>query len=121
MYRRPGSPCSAARRCPQATSRTSTRFKPPGGAIGIPKIQLLYHGTTDPAVYGIDYALYRGSRSREESPWLAVSSYFLVGLPARLTTSQGVTLDPVSYQLGTLRARPPEARPAGCMYLFRLR
>jgi hypothetical protein len=88
---------------------------------GIAKIHLLYHGTTDPALYGIDYTLYTGERPGPESDWFAVSSYFLVGLPARLTASQGMTQEPVRFDLGVLRTRPPVARPAGAMYLFKIR
>jgi len=88
---------------------------------GIAKIHLLYHGTTDPALYGIDYTLYTGERPGPESDWFAVSSYFLVGLPARLTTSQGMTQETLRFDLGILKTRPPVARPAGCMYLFKIR
>jgi hypothetical protein len=56
-----------------------------------------------------------------ESDWLAVSSYFLVGLPARLTTMKGMSEQAVSYDMGPLRTRPPDARPGNCMYLFRIR
>lgn len=88
---------------------------------GIAKVHLLYHGTTDPALYGVDYVLYTGARPGSESDWFAVSSYFLVGLPGRITTAEGMTADPVRFDLGVLRRREPVARPAGAMYLFRLR
>lgn len=88
---------------------------------GISKIHLLYHGTTDPALYGIDYTPYTGERPGPESDWFAVSSYFLVGLPARLTTTQGMSQESVRFDLGVLRKRRPVARPAGSMYLFRIR
>ena len=88
---------------------------------GIAKVHLLYHGTTDPALYGIDYTLYTGARPGPESDWFAVSSYFLVGLPARLTTGQSMSQESVRFDLGVLKRRPPTARPAGSMYLFKLR
>ena len=88
---------------------------------GIGKIHLAYHGTTDPAIYGIDYSLYVGESLGTESDWLAVSSYFMAGLPARLTTTKGMSEQSVSYDLGPLRGRRPDARPGNCMYLFRIR
>jgi hypothetical protein len=88
---------------------------------GITKVHLAYHGTTDPALYGIDYSIYMGQSLGPESDWLAVSSYFLVGLPARLTTMKGMSDQAVSYDMGPLRTRPPDARPGNCMYLFRIR
>jgi hypothetical protein len=88
---------------------------------GIRTVHLAVHGTVDPALYGIDYAIYAGGDLGTESDWLAVSSYFLVGLPARLTTFRGMSEQPVTYDFEALRARVPEARPAGCMYLFRIR
>lgn len=89
--------------------------------LGIRKVHLAYHGTVDPALYGIDYEIFAGGDLGPESDWLAVSSYFLVGLPARLTTGRGMSEQPLIYDLATLRGRPPAARPAGCMYLFRMR
>jgi hypothetical protein len=88
---------------------------------GIGRVHLAYHGTVDPALYGIDYSIYLGEAPGPESDWLAVSSYFLVGLPARLTTARGMSEQAVSYDLGSMRVRQPEARPANCIYLFRIR
>lgn len=88
---------------------------------GIRHVHLLAHGTTDPALYGIPYSLYTGEAPGSESDWLAVSSYFLVGLPARLTTTRGMTRESVRFDLGPLQRRAAVARPAGCLYLFRLR
>ena len=87
---------------------------------GIHRIYLAYHGTTDPAIYGIDYVPYRGGRRGTESEWLAVSSYYLVGLSQRMMTQQGRT-EFMRMELGPLRNAPPAARPAHNMYLFRLR
>ena len=88
---------------------------------GIARVHLAYHGTVDPALYGIDYVLYANGTPGPESDWLAVSSYFMVGLPARLTTRLGMSEESVTYDFQALRDRPPAARPAGCMYLFRIR
>jgi len=86
---------------------------------GIRRIHLAYHGTTDPAVYGIDYVPYLGGSPGPESDWIAVSSYFFVGLSQRMMTPQGRTA-PTQLDFRPLWARTPDARPAGCMYLFHL-
>jgi len=84
---------------------------------GIRKIHLAYHGTTDPAVYGIDYVPYLGGSLGPESEWIAVSSYYFVGLPQRMMTQRGRTSSArIDFQ--PLWARTPDARPAQCMYLF---
>lgn len=88
---------------------------------GITRVHLLYHGTTDPALYGIDYVLYTGRVPGTESDWFAVSSYFLAGLPARITSREGMSNETVRFDLGVLKTRPPAARPGGAMYLFRIR
>ena len=75
----------------------------------------------DPALYGIDYEIYAGGGLGTQSDWPAVSSYFLVGLPARLTTMRGMSDDVVRYDLSPFAARPPVTRPANCMYLYRIR
>jgi hypothetical protein len=55
------------------------------------RIHLTYHGTTDPAMYGIDYVPYFGGKPGPESDWLAVSSYYFVGLTQRMMTTRGRT------------------------------
>lgn len=89
--------------------------------LGIRRVQLAYHGTTDPAVYGIDYTTFLGGAPGPESDWLAISSYFYVGLPARLMTSQGSSSRPIAYDVRPFWSRRPAAHPAGCMWLFRVR
>jgi len=86
---------------------------------GITRIHLAYHGTTDPAVYGIDYVPYLGGPVGRESDWIAVSSYYFVGLSQRMMTREGST-PPVTIDFQPLWSRAPDARPAGCMYLFKL-
>ncbi|MFN8589504.1 MAG: hypothetical protein U0704_17060 [Candidatus Eisenbacteria bacterium] len=90
-------------------------------ARGISKVHLAYHGTTDPAIYGIDYVPYLGGQPGPESDWIAISSYYFVGLSQRMTTSQGRTSATPDADFRPLWARQPEARPAGCMLLFKLR
>jgi len=86
---------------------------------GIRRIHLSYHGTTDPTVYGIDYVPYLGGPVGRESDWIAVSSYYFVGLAQRMMTPQGPTLS-TQIDFQPLWSRVPDARPAGCMYLFKL-
>jgi hypothetical protein len=86
---------------------------------GIGRVHLAYHGTVDPALYGIDYLPLLGGAPGPESEWLAVSSYFYVGLSQRLMTREGRT--PFTrYDFSRMRSLAPVARPAHCMYLFRL-
>ncbi|MBI1796081.1 MAG: glycosyltransferase family 39 protein [Candidatus Eisenbacteria bacterium] len=87
---------------------------------GIARVHLAYLGTTDPAVYGVDYVPYLGGRPGPESEWLAVSSYYFVGLSQRMMTTRGRT-EPLRMDFRPLWSTPPVARPARCMYLFRVR
>ena len=87
---------------------------------GIARVHLAYHGTTDPAVYGIDYVPYTGGMPGPESEWLAVSSYYFVGLNQRMMTRQGRT-PPLAIDFRPLWGVKPVARPGDCMYLFRVR
>jgi 4-amino-4-deoxy-L-arabinose transferase-like glycosyltransferase len=86
---------------------------------GIQRIALAYHGTTNPAVYGIDYDPYLGGPLEAGAEWFAVSSYYRVGLTQRMMTSQGRT-DFVRFDFAALDRLAPVARPARCMYLYRL-
>ena len=89
------------------------------GRRGIHRVYLSYHGTTDPAVYGIDYVPYLGGPPGQESEWIAVSSYYFVGLSQRMMTQHGRT-PPIRIDFSPLWSLSPDARPAGCMYLFQL-
>jgi hypothetical protein len=89
-------------------------------ARGISRVLLTYHGTEDPAIYGIDYEPYLGGAFDPTVSWFAVSSYFRVGLPARLFLHDGYT-DLRRFDTTALDRREPDARPAGCMYLYQLR
>ena len=84
---------------------------------GIRRVYLTYHGTVDPAIYGIDYVPYAGGPPGSESEWLAVSSYFYNGLSQRMVTRYGVS-EPLSVDFRALWDRVPDARPANCMYLY---
>jgi hypothetical protein len=90
-------------------------------ARGITRVHLAYHGTADPALYGIASVPYRGGAPGPESDWLAVSSYYLVGLPSRMMLPTGPTEEFLRLDFSSLEGRTPEARPAGCMYLFKFR
>ena len=83
------------------------------------RIHLAYHGTTDPAIYGIDYVPYFGGKPGPESDWLAVSSYYFVGLTQRMTTTRGRT-GPITINFSLLSQRRPVATIAGCIYLFKI-
>jgi hypothetical protein len=88
---------------------------------GITRVHLAYHGTADPAVYGIDYLPYRGGVPGRESDWLAISSYYFVGLSQRMMLHEGRTEQPILLDFRPLWRQAPEAMPAGCMLLFRVR
>jgi 4-amino-4-deoxy-L-arabinose transferase-like glycosyltransferase len=88
--------------------------------LGVSRVHLAYHGTVDPALYGIDYVPYRGGTPGTESDWIAISSYYWVGLSQRMMTREGRT-DFMTFDFRPLWPRPPAARPAHCMYLYRLR
>ena len=87
---------------------------------GIRRIHLAYHGTTDPALYGIDYVPYLGGEPGAESDWLAVSSYYFVGLGQRMMTQRGRTA-PLRIDFRPLWNVRPAAHPADCIYLYPLR
>jgi len=84
----------------------------------IDRIHLAYHGTTDPAVYGIEYLPYFGDRLGPESEWLAVSSYYYVGLRQRMMTQAGLSPQ-IAFDFARLQQHSA-AEPAGCMFLFRV-
>jgi hypothetical protein len=86
---------------------------------GITRIHLAYHGTVDPAIYGIDYVPYLDGIPGPESDWLAVSSYFYVGLAQRLMLREGRTSFK-RYDFRSASSLRPVATPAHCMFLFRL-
>jgi hypothetical protein len=86
---------------------------------GIARVHLAYHGTADPALYGIDYVPYLGGDPGPESDWLAVSSYYFVGLTQRMMTPRGRT-GFIAFDFSGMRDVRPEARAGGSIYLFRL-
>ena len=88
---------------------------------GITRVHLAYHGTAEPGLYGIDYVPYLGGKPGPESDWIAISSYYFVGLSQRMTLRDGRTHDPIQLDFRPLWSRTPDAMPAGCMLLFRVR
>ena len=86
----------------------------------IHRILLTYHGTTDPALYGIDYVPYVGGAPDTSATWMAISSYYLVGLSQRMVTPQGDTPF-LKVDFRSFLDTTPVATPANCMYLYRLR
>jgi hypothetical protein len=87
--------------------------------LHIARIHLAYHGTADPAIYGIDYVPYLGGVPGPESDWLAISSFYFVGLAQRMMTTAGRT-GPVNFDFSSARDRQPDDTVAGCIYLFKL-
>lgn len=87
---------------------------------GIRRIHLTYHGTTDPALYGIDSVPYLGGQLDSTADWLAVSTYYFVGLGQRMVTPHGDT-ESLRIDFRPFWNRTPVATPAHCMYLYRLR
>jgi hypothetical protein len=88
---------------------------------GIARVHLAYHGTVDPAVYGIDSVPYSGGNPGPEADWIAISDYYFVGLSQRMVTRSGRSDQSYQFDFRPLWGREPEARPAGCMVLFRVR
>jgi hypothetical protein len=62
---------------------------------------------------------YAGGAAPPGIQWLAVSSYFYHGLPQRMVTMYGIS-DTRSIDCSQLWTQHPDARPANCMYLYRL-
>jgi dolichyl-phosphate-mannose-protein mannosyltransferase len=86
---------------------------------GIGRVHLCYHGSTDPAIYGIDYIPFRGGRLSKESEWLAVSSYFFVGQAQRMMTPEGFTPF-MTADFSRLWNLKPAAVAGRSIYLFHL-
>jgi hypothetical protein len=87
---------------------------------GIKRIHLAYHGTADPALYGIDSVPYLGGNPGPESDWIAISSYYFVGLAQRMMLHDRRT-DRARIDFKPLWSRRADATPGGCMLLYRLR
>lgn len=88
---------------------------------GITRVHLSYHGTAEPSVYGIDYVPYMGGPVGRDADWLAISSYYYVGLSQRMMLRTGRTEQSLQLDFRPLWSRRPDAMPAGCMLLYRLR
>jgi 4-amino-4-deoxy-L-arabinose transferase-like glycosyltransferase len=86
---------------------------------GIHRVYLTYHGTADPALYGIDNVPYMGGPVGRECDWMAVSSYYFVGEAQRMMLHDRRT-DRMRIDFHPLWSRHADATPAGCMLLFRL-
>ena len=88
---------------------------------GIQRVYLSYHGTAEPSLYGIDYVPYMGGPVGRDADWMAISSYYYVGLSQRMMLPSGRTEQALQLDFRPLWSRRPEAMPAGCMMLYRLR
>jgi hypothetical protein len=87
---------------------------------GIARVYLSYHGTADPAAYGIDNVPYLGGAPGHEADWIAISSYYFVGEAQRMMLHDRRT-DRMRLDFRPLWSRRADATPAGCMLLYRLR
>jgi hypothetical protein len=82
----------------------------------VQRIQLGYFGRVDPAAYGIDYDLMTETSGEE---FIAISSYFLAGLPHRLPTRHGPT-GPVQLEFfRELQRKPAAAVVGGVIHVYR--
>jgi 4-amino-4-deoxy-L-arabinose transferase-like glycosyltransferase len=88
---------------------------------GIARIHLTYLGTTDPHLYGIDFEPYWTGVPGPASDWLAVSSYFYVGLPQTLRLKDGPSPGIAALDFHVLPPERAAARPGDCMWLFKIR
>ncbi len=88
---------------------------------GITHVYLAYHGTAEPSVYGIDYTPYLGGAPGHDADWIAISSYYYVGLAQRMMLKTGRTEQALQLDFRPLWSRAPEAMPGGCMLLYRIR
>jgi dolichyl-phosphate-mannose-protein mannosyltransferase len=86
---------------------------------GIGRIHLCYHGSTDPAIYGIESIPFRGGHLGPESEWLVVSSYFFVGQTQRMMTPTGFTPF-MTADFSRLWGVRPSAVAGRSIYLFHL-
>jgi hypothetical protein len=83
----------------------------------VPRVQLGYFGRVDPHIYGIDYDLLTKVSGE---PYIAISSYFLTGLPHRLPSSRGPTGSVRLNFAPQLRAKPRVAIVGGgTIHIFR--
>jgi hypothetical protein len=88
---------------------------------GITRVYLAYHGTAEPSLYGIDYVPYMGGAPGPDADWIAISSYYYVGLSQRMMLKTGRTEQALQLDFRPLWSRSPDAMPAGCMLLYRIR
>ena len=86
---------------------------------GIERIHLCYHGSTDPAIYGIESIPFRGGHLGPESEWLGVSSYFFVGQTQRMMTPTGFTPF-MTADFSRLWGLRPAAVAGRSIYLYHL-
>lgn len=82
---------------------------------GVNDLSLCYFGSVDPGVYGIQYSPITDGVLK---PYVAVSSFYLAGLPHHMPLPDGRTQN---IQLGffrELQARAPVAVPGNTIYIF---
>ena len=82
---------------------------------GVKRVHLAYFGSVEPSVYGIDYVPLSKDSDDE---YVAISSYFLTGMPQRLHTQEGVTSIAGVEFFRELQERTPVARIGWTIYIF---
>ncbi len=82
----------------------------------VPRVQLAYFGRVDPATYGIDYDLLTDPSTES---FVAMSSYFFVGLPHRLPTRVPTRRVRFEYNRQLWDKRPVATLAGGTIYIFR--
>jgi len=81
----------------------------------VERVHLAYFGRVEPSVYGIEYV---PLNQRSEERYVAVSSYFLVGLSHHLPTRAGPTAFVHIPFFRELREKKPVARCGGTIWVF---
>jgi hypothetical protein len=82
---------------------------------GVKRVHLAYFGSVEPSVYGINYV----PLSKEsDDEFVAISTFFLAGLPQRLHTQEGVTDIASLENFRELQEKHPVAKLGWTIYIF---
>jgi hypothetical protein len=81
----------------------------------VKRVRLAYFGSVEPSVYGIDYVPLSKDSDDE---YVAISSFFLTGMPQRLHTQEGVTGIAGLDFYEELQERTPVARVGWTIYIY---
>jgi len=84
----------------------------------VPRVQFAYFGRVEPSIYEINYV---PITQPDDDRYVAISSYFLVGLWHHMPTRTGPTNALWISSFRELRAKPPAAVVAESIYIFERR